>query len=220
VTVEPQSQMKLGGFGSRIINPLDWFWDVRLGIKTFGYHPAEGGDGEKRWYVHFMPAVYADIFRGFEAVNLGAEDIFTDVGSGLGRVVFAAAHSGVREATGVEYVEALHVEAERNRLKSHLDQARIKFHNADATAFNIAGTTVLFLFHPFGPETMQTVIANLRRDREAAKISTPLRIIYYNPVCAQVLKESGWLGETQSLPAIRSTLGRANRYRISIWESL
>jgi Histone methylation protein DOT1 len=211
--------MILGGFGSRIVNPLDWFWDVRFGVKTFGYHPADGGVGEKRWYVHFMPAVYADIFRAFNVVNLGAEDVFTDVGSGLGRVVFAAAHAGAREAIGVEYVEALHVEAERNCANSRLDRSRIKFHNADATAFNIASTTVLFLFHPFGPETMQTVIANLRRDREEANITKPLRIIYYNPVCAEVLAESGWLRETQNLPPIRSMLGRANRYRISIWES-
>lgn len=219
MTSATQNQMILGGFGSRLVNPLDWFWDVRLGVKTFGYHPADGGVGEKRWYVHFMPAVYADIFRAFRAVKLGPEDVFTDVGSGLGRVVFAAAHAGAEEAIGVEYVAALHTEAERNRLNCRLDLARIKFYNADATDFNIANTTVLFLFHPFGPETMQIVIANLRRDREAAQMTKPLRIIYYNPVCAEVLAKSGWLAETQNLPAIQSKLGRANRYRISIWES-
>ncbi|MFM9852811.1 MAG: methyltransferase domain-containing protein [Sphingomonadaceae bacterium] len=216
---ETQSRVVFGRFGSRIKNPVDWAWDIRLGIKTFGFHPAQGRQGEARWYLHFVPSVYADLFRAFSAVGLHKDDVFVDLGSGLGRAVFAAAYRGARRSIGVEYVAELHEAATRNLANCRLDKGRIAFHNADATHFELADASVLFLFHPFGAPTMANVIEKLRRDRAAANITKTLRIIYYNPVCAEVLAASGWLTETQRLPVIKLRSGQSARYDISIWTS-
>jgi SAM-dependent methyltransferase len=208
-----------GGIGSRLKNPLDWFWDLRFGIKTFGYHPAEGHESGARWYLHFVPSVYDDLFRAFRAVGLNRDDVFVDVGSGLGRAVFAAAHAGVQKATGIEYVAGLHAAAERNRHTCRLDRSCIAFHCGDALDIDISAATVLFLFHPFGANTMAPFLEKLRHDRQAAKVTHAVRIIYYNPVFPDVFAASGWLNEQQRLPEIKWRWGQSARYPISIWTS-
>jgi SAM-dependent methyltransferase len=202
-----------GGLGSRIRNPLDWYWDARLGVKTFGFHPGIGDQNSERWHVVYTPAVYADIFAGLRAAGVRSDDVFADLGSGLGRAVFAAAHLGVRQAIGIEYESTLHAAANANRAQCRLDKTHIAFHNADARDYAFFGVNLLFLFHPFGAPILQNVIDNLR-DAPRAK---PLRIIYLNPVCEDVMRGSGWLHEAARLPAARRWLGSPGHFETAIW---
>ena len=75
---------------ARLTQPADELWDRRLGVRTFGYHPATGGPGDREWYVHYIPSPYRDIFEVLRTAKLSPDDVFTDLGCGLGRVVFAA----------------------------------------------------------------------------------------------------------------------------------
>jgi SAM-dependent methyltransferase len=202
-----------GGLGSRVSNPVDWYWDARLGVQTFGYHPGIGDPNSARWHVVYAPAVYADIFAGLCAAGVANDDVFADLGSGLGRAVFAAAHLGVKQVVGVEYEHSLHEAAEANRAACRLDRSAVAFHNADARDYDLSGVTLLFLFHPFGAPILQAVIDNLR----VARRDRPLRIVYHNPICETVLRDCGWLHEEARLPVRTRWFGRAGRFETSIW---
>jgi hypothetical protein len=213
VVVGSADRLIRGGLGSRISNPVDWYQDAQMGVQTFGYHPGIGNPDSERWHVVYAPAVYADIFAGLRAADAAPDDVFADLGSGLGRAVFAAAKKGVKNAIGVEYERVLHAAAEGNRAVCRLDRSRIAFHNADARDYDLSGVTLLFLFHPFGAPILHKVIDNLR-DTQRPK---PLRVVYHNPVCEDVLRACGWLREVRRLPAGRRWFGRAGRFETAIW---
>lgn len=211
--VTAASGLVRGGLGSKLSNPVDWWWDMRLGIETFGYHPGIGDPGSARWHVVYAPAVYADIFAGLHAAEIVPNDVFADLGSGLGRAVFAAVHCGVTRAIGVEYEAALHDAAMGNLRRTGLDQSRIMFTQNDAARADLSGVTLLFLFHPFGAKILQSVIDRLRETPRARA----LRIVYHNPVCEGVLESSGWLTLKRRLPARKNRLGNAGRFETTIW---
>src|SRR5947209_14416336 len=83
----PEDRMfeRLRGHGikTRLLNPYDAFWDWKLGVHTFGYHPASGKQGDSDWQLHYTPTPYADIFRLLRMVELGPDDVFVDLGGGL-----------------------------------------------------------------------------------------------------------------------------------------
>ena len=212
--------VKYGRLKTRLLNLADWSWDARLGIRTFGYFPASGVEGSDSWYLHYTPSAYADIFRGLRAAKIESSDVFVDIGSGMGRAVFAASYMGARQATGIERVAGLHTAAMRNRARTSLDRERIEFQNIDAMDADLADATILFLFHPFGAPLLETFIGALRRQREAARAKLPVRIVYYNPVYDSVLRDAGWLQKIELLAHRPSRLASAARYETAVWTSV
>jgi hypothetical protein len=204
---------------ARLTQPLDELWDRRLGVSTFGHHPATGGPGDREWYVHYIPSPYRDIFDVLKAAKLSGDDVFTDLGCGLGRVVFAASWAGARRATGVELVRWLADGAKENRRRCKLQDRDIDFLERNAVEHDLSDTTLLYMFHPFGGQILSEVLARARADRKAAGVTRPLRIAYVNPVCEDVLKESGWLRRTGELPARKQSFSSALHYDTSFWES-
>src|SRR4029078_235190 len=85
------------GIKARLLNPYDAYWDWKLGINTFCYHPASN-ERESDWKVHYPPTPYRDIFDLLRVVKLNGDDVFVDLGSGLGRAVFAAGWVGCSAA--------------------------------------------------------------------------------------------------------------------------
>lgn len=204
----------------RLTQPLDELWDRRLGIHTFGHRPGSGRQGDAEWYLHYAPTPYRDLFRVMRAASLGANDIFTDLGAGMGRAVFAASWLGARRAIGIELLPDLAAIAEQNRRNSRLRDRDIVFRAANALDESLLGTTLLYMFHPFGEQVMERVLAQARRARADAGVSQPLRIIYVNPVCEDVLAASGWLRQVDDLPPRPQLLSTAKHYRATIWRSV
>ncbi len=207
------------GIKSRILNPYDAFWDQKLGVNTIGFYPARGQEGDRDWQTHYVPTTYYDLFRLFRMVNLGENDIFVDLGSGLGRPVFAASWFGAKRAVGVEVVPDLCAAATENFNQSGLVGKNIQFVCANVMDCQLADTTVLFMFHPFGEHTLRTVLQNLEIARKQTPAS-PLRIIYGNPIYDFTMKESGWLECIARVPPPRFRLSSASRYVTSLWHSL
>jgi predicted RNA methylase len=204
---------------ARLTQPLDELWDRRLGVSTFGHHPATGAPGDREWYVHYIPSPYRDILEVLRVAKLSGDDVFTDLGCGLGRVVFTASWLGARRATGVELVPWLADGAKENRRRCNLQGHDIEFFEANALHHNLSETTLLYMFHPFGGQILADVIAKARTDRKAAGNSRALRIAYVNPVCEDVLSASGWLRRTHELPARKQRFSSALHYNTTFWES-
>src|SRR5262249_1237162 len=182
------------------------------------YHPARGKQGESDWQLHYTPTPYADIFRLLRMVNLGKHDVFVDLGGGLGRAVFAASWFGAKRAVGVEIVEDLCDRAQKNVRGSRLADHDIQFICTNALNYQHRDTTVLFMFHPFGEQTMRQVLRDMRNAR-GDRAAQPLRIIYMNPVFDDVLEQSGWLQCIAQLPRRRRFLSTTNSYVVSLWQS-
>jgi len=204
---------------ARITQPIDEYWDRRLGIRTFGYHPGSGKQGDREWYLHYTPTSYLNIFSVLKAAGLNRDDVFTDLGCGLGRVVFAASWAGARRATGVELIPSLAEGAEENRRNSRLRDRDIAFFPRNALEHSLAETSMVYIFHSFGSEILAEVMAKARAERRAAGATHPLRIVYMNPVCEHVLADCDWLRPVKSLPPRKQRLSQTSRYETSIWET-
>ncbi len=203
----------------RLTRPLDELWDRRLGIHTFGYRPGSGKQGDAEWYLHYVPTPYRDLFHFMRTAGLGADDIFTDLGAGMGRAVFAASWLGAARASGIELLPDLAAIAEQNRQHSRLRGRDIVFRAANALDIALVDTTLLYMFHPFGEQVMERILARARRERIEAGATRPLRIIYVNPVCEDVLAASGWLRLVDDLPPRPQLLSTAKHHRATIWRS-
>jgi len=207
------------GYKTRLLNPHDEFWDQRLGIKTFGFHPASGKQGDSDWRVHYTPTPYSDIFRLLKMVELGADDVFVDLGSGMGRAVFCASWMGAKRAVGIEVVPDLCKTAIQSHVRSRLAHRNIEFFCENALDFQCRDTTVLFMFHPFGEATLRQVLHNIESER-IKKPHSKLRIIYVNPVFDAVLKQTKWLECIGHVASARIWPSTSSHYTATLWKSL
>jgi SAM-dependent methyltransferase len=183
-----------GGLKSRLLNPVEEMWDRRLGVRTFGFLGMVGEPGARDWRAHYVPVRYKRLFAALRHVGLGADDVFVDLGCGLGRTVFAASWLGARRSLGVEIDPGLVQQARRNLAAGRLAGRDIEFICQPAQEFTPAGVTVLFMFHPFGAGTMEQVVQQL--DAELDRAPRRLRVVYENPIHAAVLEASRHLRPT------------------------
>lgn len=133
---------------------------------------------------HKTPAqVVIDLVK---RVEWRAEDVFVDLGSGLGQVVLMV-HllAGVR-ARGVE-IEPEYCEYAR-KCAARLGLAGVGFIEGDVREADLSEGTVFFLFTPFRGEMLRQVLERLRA--EAAQ--RMIRVIGYGP-CTKELEELEWL---------------------------
>ena len=124
-----------------------------------------------------------------------ASSCFLDLGCGKGRALLVASELPFASIVGVELSPALAEIARRNA--NHLalrypSRPAVRIVEADAGSFPLpAGNLVVYLYHPFGPEVMEKVVAAVE-----AALSAPGRVvhvIYYNPVAGQCFDNSPYL---------------------------
>jgi hypothetical protein len=207
------------GLKTRLLNPYDEIWDRRLGVRTFGFHPATQATSDSDLQLHYTPTPYREIFRALKLVGVQHSDVFMDLGSGLGRAVFAASWMGVRRSVGIEVVQPLCDKANENLSRSRLTDRDIEFICANALDCQTSDTTVLFIFHSFGEPTLRRVLSKLEAERTPGR-SAPLRIIYRNPVYDSVLQQTKWLrciGRVADAAVWPSTTAR---YLTTLWQTI
>jgi SAM-dependent methyltransferase len=197
---------------ARITNPYDEFWDRRLGIQTFGYVPKVGADHDPYVQVHYQPTPYGDVWRILRHLRLQPEDVYVDLGSGLGRTVFAAHRLGAGRAIGVDINGAL-VQQCRQRVTT----PAIEFIESAAQHYPHSHTTVLFMFHPFGPGTLSDVLARL--DDSLDHRPRRVRVAYMNPVHNDCLRQSRYLHQIEAWPPAYNRWTRSGHYAVTFWES-
>jgi precorrin-6B methylase 2 len=200
------------GYKTRLLNPHDEFWDRRLGVHTFGFRPGTGSGDTPNWQVHYTPAPYSSIFESLQRAGLGKDDVFTDLGSGMGRAVFAASWMGAKQANGIEILPDLAETAEQNRRKSKLSNRSINFTCANARDADLGSTTVLFMFHSFGADTLAIVLQSFERQRGANA-----RIVYMNPVFNEAVKEQGWLKRCELIKPAKRLISTTTNWDVAIW---
>lgn|GEM_PF-1075594 len=167
-------------------------YERRFGIKTSTVYLLTDNlslfkDGED-----YQPTPYKKLEKLVKYLKLNGNDVCVDLGCGKGRVVFFFASQRVKKVIGVELVENLVNIAKKNLKNLKIkDRAPVEIFHADVTDFNFEECTIFFLFNPFGYQTLEKVILNIKSTLAANP--RKIRILYYNPVHRQVLDNEDWL---------------------------
>ena len=160
-------------------------------------------DLRNHWYV---ATDYETFRRAMQHVDIRAgEDVFVDIGAGMGRIVLLAAELPFRKVMGVEFSEKL-TDLGRNNLRAALPGLKCKDVEmilADATQWKVPhDATVLFFFNPFDGEVLAKVCENIRQS--LAEAPRKLTIVYVRPdkFFEKEIAWQEWLIRTHELPCV------------------
>lgn len=142
--------------------------------------PAHPPDG----MVFYQPTPARHIFHLLRLVNLTANDVLIDLGSGLGHVPLLASVCTDARCVGIEreepYVRTARACAEQ------LNLARATFLCYDARNADLSAGTVFYLYTPFTGPILGEVLRRLKEK------NTEFRVCTFGPCTTEVARES-WL---------------------------
>jgi cyclopropane fatty-acyl-phospholipid synthase-like methyltransferase len=160
------------------------WWEYRLGISTRGIVPTDHPDS-----VHYGTMGYRTVWRVLEHLDLGASDVFVDIGCGKGRVLCCAARQPVSKVLGVDISAGLVREARDNAQRLRGRRAPVEVANLPAQEFDYSDVTAVFMFDPFGAATLEPVLERIGRDTKGRAV----RLAYANPTHDEVVRRQQWL---------------------------
>ena len=146
---------------------------------------------------HFRDAVpnepldYLLLRRFMQPERLNDSDIVFDIGCGMGRVLCMFARRPVRKCVGIEFDATLVRVARANAQRLLGRRCEIEVRCGDAIDADYSGGTVYWMYNPFGPCTIRTVLRRI----EDTLIAAPrqIQIAYVNPLHGAVFAEFPWL---------------------------
>lgn len=121
-----------------------------------------------------------------EYASLGADEVFYDLGAGLGRVVLLIGLLTEAQARGIEFEPAYCAYAQQRAC--NLGLSRVSVVNVDARQADYADGTVFFLYTPFTGRMLQQVLDRLHAEARARSIT----VITYGP-CTEHVAPQPWL---------------------------
>jgi SAM-dependent methyltransferase len=143
--------------------------------------------------IDYQPLAWLALRRILRRSEVTEDDVFIDLGSGMGRAVFqAAAQYPFKRVIGVELSNELHTIAKRNfqQTTRRLRCPHIDLVNSDAVDYELPDDVTVVLFNnPFTGEIFERVLRNLLASIE--RNPRKLRIIYANPTEEALLLAAG-----------------------------
>ncbi len=128
----------------------------------------------------YQPVSYSDFHKLLETVSIASQDVFLDLGSGMGRALCLAAMHPFRCVIGVEMSPELCAIARRNieRVKPKLRCQDVQVVNLDAIHYEIpSDVSMIYFFNPFGGGVLDKVLANIAASLRRAP--RQLLILFY-----------------------------------------
>ncbi|MBS1600907.1 MAG: hypothetical protein JST75_21985 [Bacteroidetes bacterium] len=126
------------------------------------------------------------IFEMMDLVEFKSNDVFFDIGSGLGQAaILVNLISGVT-AKGIEYEPAYFDYAKT--CASQLDLSNVEFINIEADKANYSEGTIFFMYTPFAGSMLRRMLQMLQHESKKRKI----RIFTYGP-CSFETARHNWL---------------------------
>lgn len=179
--------------------------DTVYGIHTLAerrYTTADAAATRHRDPATNMPSYYLRLLALRDALELTPGDALVDLGCGCGRALAVFARRSLRYCRGVEFEPGAATMARTNARRLKGRRAPIDIVTGDAADYAFSDETVVYLFNPFGSETMRSVLVNLRRSLELKP--RRLRLCYYNPRHRDILQATGWLRRTATLGGFKT----------------
>jgi SAM-dependent methyltransferase len=153
---------------------------------------------------------YSNVRKILRIVKLGPEDVFYDIGCGMGRILCVVAQKPVRKCVGVELLEPLCQIARQNATRLRGKKAHIQIVRGDATTVDLSAGTIYFMFNPFGPETLRDTLENIRCS--LSQQPRAIRIVYYHSKYQFVFEGLAWLVKAHEFD-------RFGGHPLTIWEN-
>jgi hypothetical protein len=182
----------------------------RIGLDDLGVAAPDRGE--------YAPSGWLFARRMLRGCSITSDDVFADIGSGQGRMVYMAARGyPFGRVIGVEIAAELNAVARENieRARPRLRCKNVEFYTVDATQWEVPDDlTYIYMFNPFGGEIFRQVLANLLRSLDRHPRS--LKLFYAHPVHSNEVLATG------RFDLIRTTCGLRRDiplYRIDIFES-
>jgi SAM-dependent methyltransferase len=167
--------------------------DRALGIETSVRVPRAAfsvGSDKDALSVGYVGAAPSIIRKSLDAIGVGRDSAFVDLGCGKGRALVVAADYPFRSIAGIELSPFLADIARRNIGKlnpkaRYGDRIVIIEGDASSPAIPEVAEVILFLYNPFRRPLVETLAAGLVTAIKSFP-SRKLWLVYYNPVCHDV----------------------------------
>jgi SAM-dependent methyltransferase len=184
---------------------VDEFIDAAYGVDTRRerrYDPAAAGRTRHGDPATNMPSYYLRLLALRRFLHPNAGDVVLDLGCGDGRALCVFARRPVRRVRGIEFDATACAIARQNVAQLRRRRAPVEVIEGDAAEHRFTDETIVFLFNPFGPATLRTVLRNLR----ASLSDRPrrVRLCYYHPRHGEVLDAAGWLRQSATLRGLKT----------------
>jgi SAM-dependent methyltransferase len=167
-------------------------FERRYRVHTAGRKYLDEFDAADDERVYYVAANWLTLRRLLRRSEIHPDDVFIDLGSGMGRMVLEAARYPFKRVIGVELVEQLH-DAARANLVSTRQRLRcrdIVLVCSDALDYELPDDiTVVFLNNPFRGQILARVVEKLIASVD--ENPRPVTVIYDNPVEDQTLLSTG-----------------------------
>ena len=144
----------------------------------------------------YVPTPVSILKNSITAIDESIEDfVFVDVGSGKGRMLFAASNYPFKKIIGIEFSSRLCHICQTN-INSFINK-RIKCRDIEVIKDDIVNYSFpnenlfIFMFNPFSEYPMKKLISNLRN--HILRTRKILYIAYYNPKHGDILQNSDFL---------------------------
>ncbi len=157
--------------------------EIVVDISTFGFNESIGNRQEStpRRHLHII----------LSSLSISENDVFVDMGCGVGRVMAAAGMYPFKEIVGVDVSAELNDICESNikKMKHRLKCKKYKNITSNASEYKIPrDATFIYFFNPFGKEVMKNVFEAILDS--ISQFPRKVTIIWYNPKYQQILEES------------------------------
>jgi hypothetical protein len=153
--------------------------------------------------VYYQKTPARVVFDLVEQAHFTKEDVFVDIGSGMGQVAFLVHLLAGITARGIEFEPAFCDYAKACAAELHL--SHVTFINHDARQADYSEGTVFFMFTPFRGAILREVLALLRQESLRRRI----KMITYGPCTAEIAGQS-WL---ESLTSVGNDLYKPAFFR-------
>jgi SAM-dependent methyltransferase len=143
--------------------------------------------------VGHVPSPWGALRRVLDVSEVGPDDVFVDIGSGLGRVVYLAArHYPFARVEGLEISERLAARSRANleRVRHRLRCRDVRIVNADLLDYELPDdVTVVYCFNPFKRGIFEALLVKILAsiDRRPRAVT----LIYLNPVEHELVLATG-----------------------------
>lgn len=152
-----------------------------------------------------MPSYYLRLRALSRFLQPDAQDVVVDLGCGDGRALCVFGRRTVGRVRGIDFDATACAHARRNARELRGRRAPIDVIEGDAAEHRFVDETIVYLFNPFGPDTLRTVLENLRASlRERPR---RVRLCYYHPKHAEVLGAAPWLRLSATLRGLKTDIG-------------
>jgi hypothetical protein len=155
--------------------------------------------------VYYQQTPVRIILELVEKAHLTEQDVFYDLGSGLGQVPILAHLLSGATAKGIEF-EPAYCDYARG-CAAALNLSRVEFVNADARKADYSDGAAFFMYTPFKGRLLQEMLEKLRRESRQRMI----RLFTYGPCTPEVSRQSWLKGVDQN---------GADLYKLGVFRSL